>query len=72
MIREHRRSLKVEERMDGAVWVLRFKVIRDSDHKRVERTRVIGSKTFPQKRRLLQKRSACAYTPSSRDQNVEP
>jgi integrase len=42
MIREHRGSLKVEERMDGAVWVLRFKVTRESDHKRVERTRVIG------------------------------
>ena len=24
MIREHRGSLKVEERLDGAVWVLRF------------------------------------------------
>lgn len=34
--------MKVEERLDGAVWVLRFKVTRDSDHKRVERTRVIG------------------------------
>src|ERR1700674_4685900 len=42
MIREHRGSLKVEERLEGAVWVLRFKVTRDSDHKRVERTRVIG------------------------------
>lgn len=42
MIREHRGSLKVEERMDGAVLVLRFKVTRDSDHRRVERTRVIG------------------------------
>jgi integrase len=42
MIREHRGSLKVEERLDGAVWVLRFKATRDSDHKRVERTRVIG------------------------------
>jgi hypothetical protein len=34
--------LKVEERIDGAVWVLRFKVTRGSDHKRVERTGVIG------------------------------
>src|SRR3989454_11767096 len=42
MIREHRGSLKVEERLDGAVWVLRLKVTRESDHKRVERTRVIG------------------------------
>ena len=42
MIREHRGSLKVEERLDGAVWVLRFKVTRESDHERVERTRVIG------------------------------
>ena len=42
MIREHRGSLKVEERLEGAVWVLRFKVTRDSDHQRVERTRVIG------------------------------
>lgn len=42
MIREHRGSLKVEERLEGAVWVLRFKVTRDSDYKRVERTRVIG------------------------------
>lgn len=42
MIREHRGSLKVEERLDGAVWVLRFKTTRDCDHKRVERTRVIG------------------------------
>jgi hypothetical protein len=73
MIREHRGSLKVEERMDGAVWVLRFKVTRESDHKRVERTRVIGRvQDFPQKRRLLQKRSACAYTSSNRDQNAEP
>jgi integrase len=38
----HRGSLKVEERLEGAVWVLRFKVTRDSDRKRVERTRVIG------------------------------
>jgi len=29
-------------RIDGAVWVLRFKVPRESDHKRVERTGVIG------------------------------
>jgi len=42
MIREHRGSLKVEERLEGAVWVLRIKVTRESDHKRVERTRVIG------------------------------
>ena len=42
MIREHRGSLKVEERLDGAVWVVRFKVTRDSDHKRVEHSRVIG------------------------------
>src|ERR1039458_6932918 len=42
MIREHRGSLKVEERLEGAVWVLRFKTTRDCDHKRVERTRVIG------------------------------
>jgi hypothetical protein len=42
MIREHRGSLKVEERLEGAVWVLRFKVTRVSDQKRVERTRVIG------------------------------
>jgi len=42
MIREHRGSLKVEERLGGAVWVLRFKTTRDCDHKRVERTRVIG------------------------------
>jgi integrase len=42
MIREHRGSLKVEERLGGAVWVLRFKVTRESDHERVERTRVIG------------------------------
>src|ERR1700674_4898433 len=48
MIREHRGSLKVEERLEGAVWVLRFKVTRDSDHKRVERTRVIGrGQDFP-------------------------
>jgi hypothetical protein len=33
MIREHRGSLKVEERL--------VKVTRESDHKRVERTRVI-------------------------------
>ena len=43
MIREHRGSLKVEERLEGAVWVLRFKTTRDCDHKRVERTRVIGA-----------------------------
>jgi hypothetical protein len=42
MIREHRGSLKVEERLEGEVWVLRFKVTRASDHMRVERTRVIG------------------------------
>jgi integrase len=42
MIREYRGSLKAEERLDGTVWVLRFKVTRESDHKRVERTRVIG------------------------------
>ena len=42
MIREHRGSLKVEHRSDGDVWVLRFKVTRECDHKRVERTRVIG------------------------------
>src|SRR6202050_4380732 len=42
MIREHRGSLKVEERLEGAVWVLRFKTTRDCDHKRVDRTRVIG------------------------------
>ena len=42
MIREHRGSLKVEERLDGDVWVLRFKATRDRDHKRVERTRVVG------------------------------
>jgi hypothetical protein len=50
MIREHRGSLKVEKRLDGAVWVLRLKVIRDSDHKRVETTRVIGRvQDFPTK-----------------------
>src|SRR5579863_4773054 len=42
MIREHRGSLKIEHRSDGDVWVLRFKVTRECDHKRVERTRVIG------------------------------
>jgi len=42
MIREHRGSLKVEQRLGGAVWVLRFKTTRESDHKRVERTRVVG------------------------------
>src|SRR5580704_12301178 len=42
MIREHRGSLKVEKRLEGEIWVLRFKVTRDSDNKRVERTRVIG------------------------------
>jgi hypothetical protein len=42
MTREYRGSLKAEERLDGAVWVLRFKVTRESDHKRVERMRVIG------------------------------
>jgi integrase len=48
MIREHRGSLKVEERLDGAVWVLRFKATRSFDHKRVERTRVVGRvKDFP-------------------------
>ena len=48
MIREHRGSLKVEERLQGAVWVLRFRVTRHSDHKRVERTRVIGTiQDFP-------------------------
>ena len=73
MIREHRGSLKVEERLEGAVWVLRFKVTRESDHKRVERTRVIGRecKIFPQKRKPLQKRSACAYIPSSRGRDAE-
>src|SRR5689334_11459053 len=48
MIRQHRGSLKVEERLESAVWVLRFKATRRSDHKRVERTRVIGSvRDFP-------------------------
>jgi integrase len=48
MIREHRGSLKVEERLEGPVWVLRFKVTRESDHARVERTRVIGRvQNFP-------------------------
>ena len=42
MIREHRGSLKIEHRLDGDVWVLRFKVTRECDHKRVERTRIIG------------------------------
>jgi len=50
MIREHRGSLKVEERLGGAVWVLRFKVTRNCDHKRIERTRVIGRvQDFPTK-----------------------
>src|SRR5947209_9708495 len=42
MIRQHRGSLKVEQRLDGAVWVLRFKTKRECDYRRVERTRVIG------------------------------
>ncbi len=50
MIREHRGSLKEDERLDGAVWTLRFKTTRESDHKRVERTRVIGRvQDFPTK-----------------------
>src|SRR6476659_2295807 len=54
MIRKHRGSLKIEERMDGDVWVLRFKATRGSDHKRVERTRVIGSvEDFPTKARAF-------------------
>ena len=72
MIRDHRGSLKVEERTEGAFWVLRFKVTRESDHKRVERTRVIGRvQDFQQKRRLLQRRNAYACIPSSRDRNAE-
>jgi len=42
MIPEHPGSLKVEQRLDGDVWVLRIKVTRCSDNKRVERTRVTG------------------------------
>lgn len=50
MIREHRGSLKVEQRLEGAVWVLRFKATRTFDNKRVERNRVIGRvKDFPTK-----------------------
>jgi len=50
MIREHRGSLKVEERLDVNVWMLRFKATRSSDRKQVERTRVIGRvKDFPTK-----------------------
>jgi hypothetical protein len=74
MIREHRGSLKVEERLGGdAVWVLRFKVTRDSDHKWVERTLSSGeSKTFPRKLKLLRKQSAGACMPSNQDRNAEP
>jgi integrase len=40
--------LRVEERLDGKAWVLRFKVTRESDGKRVEHTRVIGRiRDFP-------------------------
>lgn len=50
MIREHRGSLKVEKRLEGPVWILRYKVTRESDHKWVERSRVIGRvQEFPTK-----------------------
>ena len=50
MNREHRGSLRVESRLEGDTWVLRFKTTRASDGKRVERTRVVGSvKNFPTK-----------------------
>jgi|SRR5208282_1010159 len=65
MIREHRGSLKVEERLEGdAVWVLRFKVTRDSDHKRVERTRVIVRvQDFPtETQAFAEAERRCLYT----------
>src|SRR5436309_6139189 len=50
MNREHWGSLRVESRLEGEVWVLRFKTTRANDGKRVERTRVVGLvKTFPTK-----------------------
>jgi integrase len=50
MIREHRGSLKVEKRLGGDVWVLRFKATRECDHMRIERTRAIGRvQNFPTK-----------------------
>jgi hypothetical protein len=50
MIREHRGSLKVEKRLGGPTWVLRFKTTRECDHRRIERTRVVARvKDFPTK-----------------------
>jgi integrase len=42
VIRKHRGGLKIEQRLDGEVWILRFKATREFDNKRVERTRVVG------------------------------
>jgi len=48
VIRKHRGSLKIEQRLEGEVWVLRFKATRESDNKRVERTHVVARvKDFP-------------------------
>src|SRR5437868_2021463 len=48
MNREHRGSLRVESRLEGDTWVLRFKITRARDGRRVERTRVVGLvKKFP-------------------------
>jgi integrase len=50
MDREHKGSLRVEQREDGAVWVLRFKATRARDGRRIERSRVVGTvEAFPTK-----------------------